>query len=403
MMNRYEMKTVNQKTKRMLWLCYLFFGIIGFVLGMRTSIFYYVQEAYLDSYSTIANMILVSGICMQISLFLAGIFIQKLGYKRILNIGLSAFTLSILLMYLVNGFMDFAIVYTLLMFSYGIAVIILNLYVSILVPERKSNNLMMLHLFFCIGALIGPKWISFFYNNGISWQWVTALTGIPLLIIVAITLGTKEFAGNQKEKEVESIEIPMKNSKVLIALFIIVFMCSQIWEYGIGTWFIIFASKSKGIGSGESSSLLTLFYAMYPLVRIVLFKVIHKFDLHNLLIGAFLYSAALATIGAVTGMPLFYSLTGAGVAVMYPALMAFMQERLGANAERKIGFITMIGGLLQYVAIWSVGIVSDSYGIGVGFNYMIIYLVVGTIGIIGMKLKSSNSKSRHKKRYGVVL
>lgn len=383
------MQMSNQKIKRLLWLCYMFFGMIGLILGMRTSVFYYVQEAYLDSYSPIANMILISGICMQISLYLAGIFIQKLGYKRILNIGLIAFVVPIILMYFVEGFSSFAIVYTLLMFSYGIAVIILNLYVSILVPNRKSNNLMMLHLFFSIGALIGPKWISFFNEKATSWQLVLALSAIPMVVIVILTLKTKgieEHENKAREVKIESID---KNRSSLIALLIIVFMCSQVWEYGIGTWFIMFTTNSKGKGPQEAATLLTLFYGTYPLIRIILFKVIHRFNLHHILIGAFLYSTILATIGVITGLPVFYSLTGAGVAIMYPAFMAFMQEKLRGMVEKKIGFITMVGGLLQYIAIWSVGFVSDAYGIGIGFNYMVVYLFIGTIALLGLKLHKS--------------
>ena len=84
-------------------------------------------------------------------------------------------------------------------------------------------------------------------------------------------------------------------------------------------------------------------------------------------------------------MPVFFSLTGIGVAVIYPAFMSFMQEELGQSAARRIGFITMAGGLLQYIAIWSIGLLSDHWGIEDGFHSMVIYLIVGTVGLIVVK------------------
>lgn len=380
------MQTNKQRIQRLLLMCYLFFGIVGFILGMRTSIFYYVQETYLSSYRPIANMILISGLCMQVSLYFGGLCIQKFGYKKILNLGLISFIIPLLLMAFVKDFIGFAIIYSLLMLSYGVTVILLNLYVSTLAPERKSNNLMMLHLFFCVGALLGPKWISFFNEQSISWQTVTALTSIPLVIILLLTLKTTGITETQVAGKRAQSEPMTLNTFTLNVLFILVFMSTQVWEYGIGTWFIIFETQAKGLKPENAATLLTLYYAMYPVLRLILFKVIHKFNLVHLIIGSFIYASLLALIGAISGYSVFYSLTGAGVAIMYPAFMALMQENLGTNVEKKVGFITMVGGLLQYVALWSVGLLSDVHGIGFGFNYLIIYLFIGLVGIISVKL-----------------
>ncbi len=386
---------IKPKTGRLLLLCYIYFGLIGFILGMRTSVFYFVQESYLDSYSPLANMILISGLCMQVSLYLAGVFIQKIGYKSLLNIGMAAFAIPVILMYFIDSFIGFAVTYTLLMVAYGIAVIILNLYVSVLIPDRKSNNLMILHLFFCLGALSGPKWIDYFNGINIPWQIVLAAAGIPLAVVFVVTLGTKAekmipgtTAGEIEGHEPTAKEPTKKGSSSLTAVLVVVFMCSQVWEYGTGTWFVIFVSKTDG-RQAQGALLLTLFYAMYPLVRIVLARTIHRFNLLNLLIGAFFSSAFFASLGVILKMPVFFSLTGLGVAVLYPAFMAFMQEELGQSATRRIGWITMTGGLLQYIAIWSIGLFSDWWGIEDGFHSMVVYLIIGTLGLVVIKANKS--------------
>ena len=376
------MRERNSSVRSLLLLCYIFFSLIGFVLGMRTSIFYYVQDAYLDSYSPIANMILISGICMQVSLYLSGRFMKKIGYKKLLNIGMGAFTVPILCMFLVDSFSDFMVIYTLLMFAYGIAVIILNLYVGVLEPRKKASNLMTLHLFFCLGALMGPKLISVLTDLTISWQLVTCLTGIPLLLVFLVTLKANAPDVELISRSGEFVDVSSRETYGYTSILIVVFMCSQVWEYGIGTWFVMFVSQSGRYTIGDAALYLTLFYLTYPVVRVVLAKIIGRFDLLKLTFISFLYAAICGLIGALTGQLIFFSLTGIGVATIYPALMAYMQDALGSDADRKIGFISMVGGLIQYVAIWSVGLISDAYGIVLGFNSLVIYLFIGAVGVV---------------------
>jgi fucose permease len=378
--------------KRYLYISYASFGLIGFILSMRTNIFLFVQQSYLDGYGHIGTLVLISGLAMQLTLFLTGILIKHLGYKRMLLIGIAAFAVPVFMMGLTDSILFFDISYILFMLGFGIAIFVLNLFVSNLYPHRKANKMLMMHLYFAIGAIIGPKWISFFVDHNISWQYVTALSALPFIIAFLFALKTPPFkqdapvsapGGNAlPETDISFTAGVMRVFKSpLVWCFTLLFMCAQTWEFGLGTWFVIFASDTKGLSSSQAAFYLSLFYGTYPLLRIVFSRFIHRLDLSILLICAFASCILFALLGAATQTMIFYSFTGFGISLMYPAILAFMQNVFGEGATTKIGFINMIGGLLQYVAIWSSGLIGDRFSIGAGFNYLILYLILGFLSL----------------------
>lgn len=397
------LQDVVMSNKRiMLFLCFSSYFTFGMVLGMRTNIFLFIQRDYLDGYSHIANLVLISGIGMQLTLYLTGYLIERFGFERVLAFGLAVAALPLSFMFFVKTAFAFDVNYILFMFGYGIVVLTLNLFVSALVPERKGNALLTLHLYFALGALAGPKIISMFTDAGISWQRVIAFSVIPVyLIFTALiwvtikggrvyTTTFRESSGrssSSKDRVLHYLKEPY------VWLFILAFVCSQVWEYGLGTWFVIFANKTKGISSSEAAFYLTLFYASYPLVRIVFSRIIHRLNLVAVIAGAFICCIIFGSLGMFSGQLYFYSFTGMGIALMYPGLMAAMQHVFGEGSTKKIGFITMAGGLVQYCVIWSVGLMSDHFGIGTGFNFMIIYLFMGLISVLGI-LQLTNRNQR---------
>lgn len=376
--------------RRLLILYYATYFMTGLILGMRTNIFLFVQQEYLEGYKHLANLILFSGIAMQFSLYLTGNLIERFGFQRVLPLGISISGLSLSFMYLVNSAMIFDICFFLFMVGFGIIIFNLNLFVSYLNPERKGNALLVLHLFFAIGALIGPKLVSTATDLGHTWQLVTFISSFPFYILLFFLLTTNKEHNHGGIKDYTKKNIsPIKSinnyfKDIFVWLFIVVFLCAQVWEYGLGTWFVLFANKAKGLNSGQAAFYLTIFYFTYPIVRVIFAKLIHKFDLIVVLIGAFISCLLFSSLGMFTGYMTFYSLTGLGIALTYPALIAAMQLVFGHDSLKKISFVTMTGGLLQYIAIWSVGLISDKYGIVVGFNSMIIYIFIGLIFMISI-------------------
>ncbi|MCY6369319.1 MFS transporter [Clostridium ganghwense] len=371
---------------KLMYLCFISFAMIGFVFSMRTNIFSSIQHDYLGGYGHIATLILISGIIMQISTLGTGYVVKKWSHKFILSIGLALYSISALAMIFVHSILGFDILFCFYMFAYGSCTLAGNLYIGVLKPEERGKTLMKLHLGFSLGALAGPKIISGLLDKGINWQLIFGLSSIPTLIISFILIFVKEAEVKKNSQVEEKVDIVQETTyswrNLIVWLFVLLFVGGQVWEYGLGTWFIIFARQTQQISEGQAASYLTVFLISYPIVRSIFSQILDKVGYERCLLFSFIGNVIFIGLGLYTSQLIFFGLTGIFTATMYPTIMAMMQQRFTGVNVGLIGWISMMGGMIEYVLIWAIGKLGDIFGITVGFGSLIIYMVMGAVIVL---------------------
>jgi MFS family permease len=76
--------------------------------------------------------------------------------------------------------------FCIMMLGFGIIVIAINMYTGLLAGIEGNSpgpSIMRLHLGFSIGALLGPKSISFFITSGMNWRLIYILTAAVFSVI----------------------------------------------------------------------------------------------------------------------------------------------------------------------------------------------------------------------------
>ncbi|MCY6482924.1 MFS transporter [Clostridium aestuarii] len=379
---------------KLMQLCFIAFAMIGFVFSMRTNVFSVVQSDYLGGYGHIATLVLISGIIMQFATLGTGYAIEKWNHKLILSIGLILYSISSLAMIFVQSILIFDILFCFYMFAYGICVLAVNLYVGVLDLNARGKSLMKLHLGFSIGALVGPKLMSGLLKNGVNWQMIFGLSSIPTLIIFFILMFVKETENKYVVQVEEKVNIIEENiyswRNMIVWLFVILFICGQVWEYGLGTWFIIFAREAHKVSEDQAANYLTIFWICYPIVRGLFSQILEKVGYERCLLFSFICNVILIALGLYTSQLIFFALTGIFTATMYPTIMAMMQQRFSGVNVGMIGWISMMGGMIEYVFIWAIGKLGDAFGITVGFGSLIIYMFIGVAIVVIINLNYKN-------------
>lgn len=381
------MKGQRKKIFLLLIVCY---SQICFILSLRTQVFALVQKDFQLNYNHIAILVLLSGILTQTSAYFSGNLIQKVGYKKSLNTAITAIIISFGGMFFVDTPWLFDTLFTLFMLGFGAAVLVLNMYTGVLMPETRGKTLVILHLGASIGLCIGPKIMDIGLRWGLTWQWVCGLSVIPLIVILLISIYVKEPSNLHIKKEEKTMEMSghkklvPQNGMSTVVYFILIFACAQVWEYGIGTWFVIYVEKGKGLSSEMAANYLTIFLLSFPVARILYTKVINYISQTYCLFLSFIFNGFLCMIAILTSNILFFALTGLFTSLLYPVLMAIMQDVLGDRNTKLIGFICMVGGLIQYIFIWLVGVLGDYFSITLGFYSLIVYLIFGAILAYGL-------------------
>lgn len=374
------------------FLCVIY-AQICFIVSLRANIFSIIQKQYQLDYSHIGTLILISGIAMQVATYLGGIFIKKWGYNIMLAISLAITGLSIFLILFVKSVLLFDLLFISFMFGFGACVIVLNMYTGILSGNFKGKNLLKLHLGASIGLCMGPSVLMWLISFGIHWQVAISFSSIPVFIFILPLLFKQKTNQNLNTNDTSVSIAPKKQYNPLIVwLFIIIFTCSQIYEHGVGTWFIIYAIKTKGITETGASKYLTLFLLSFPISRFVLGKYIDRINYHITIIASFILTFLLVLLGVFTQELLYISFTGIFICVMYPVIMSLMQNEFGEDSSDIIGFICMVGGILQYIFIWSIGKLGDLFSIQIGFLSLTIYMLIGALCTFIIKAHDSNQK-----------
>ncbi|MDX9801232.1 MAG: MFS transporter [Spirochaetia bacterium] len=379
----------------------LSYGIAGFIMSARTSAFSSIQEEFYLNYSSISLLVLVSGIIMQISTFLSGYSLRR--YRHRLNIALSLFIFgtSFVLIYLSAGYWMVFSSFCIMLFGFGAVVLSLNMYTGFLAGKNPGPALMRLHLGYSLGALLGPKAISFFITSGMNWRFIY----IPSACIVFI-ISFLYFYLPEKKNEVENGEagtvkniypetkpVDVKMVKKAVLIFVVIFIAGQLWEYGFGTWFVIFSKQHFSLTEITSSTYLTLFWLCFPISRISAGYIVRKTGAVSLLAISFLSIFLCVATGFVFSIPLFFSITGLFTALLYPLTMTLMQQTLGSHRSDLIGIISMTGGFINYLLISSTGTIADIFGIAIGFGSISFYMLAGALASVSLGMLMSVKKS----------
>ncbi|WMJ80487.1 MFS transporter [Clostridium sp. MB40-C1] len=383
--------------KNLTLLLFLIYGQICFTLSLRSNIFSIIQTEYNLPFSHIATLVLISGIVMQISTYLTGILIKRSGYNKTLILGLVSLGVSVLFMIFAKTIFVFDFLFTVFMFGLGVSSLVLNMYTGFLSDNNsRGKTIMKLHVGAATGLCLGPTVMSKLLTLGMSWQIIISLSSIPIFIfIIILTVCNKTKDGvvsiHINKKCHNKNNLPYKS--LIVWTFIVIFLCSQIWEYGMGTWFIIYAKHAQNLSETEASRYLTIFLVSFPIGRLLSSKILDYISYYQSILVAFAADFILILLGITTKQLIFISLTGLFTSLMYPITMSMMQEEFGESSSDLIGWICMIGGILQYIFIWTVGKIGDNFGITIGFSSLIIYILIGNIAVLLIKNLLSESKT----------
>lgn len=372
---------MKSSSKRLIYVMFFIYAQLCFILSLRGNVFSIVQTDYHLDYSHIATLTLISGLSMQLATYFSGLFMKRWGHVKVLVLGLVISGISIFLIFFVRSILFFDLLFVLFMFGFGMATLVLNMLTGTLAGESKGKALMRLHLGASVGICIAPSLFVLLNQWDLSWQMIMGLSSLPVFILIVFVLINKSGTiGTYDSKDIATQVSTSNNfNNFIIILFILIFSCSQAWEHGVGTWFIIYTVKTSGITEADASRYLTLFFVCFPIIRLTMNKFMDYLNYRMTLLIAFMSNFILVLIALLSHQFIFISLTGIFTCLMYPIMISMMQDIFGGNRSDLIGFICMVGGIIQYVLMWTIGKIGDSYGIEIGFGSLIIYILIGGI------------------------
>jgi MFS family permease len=133
-------------------------------------------------------------------------------------------------------------------------------------------------------------------------------------------------------------------------------------ELAVGGWLVNFLEKAYAWDTAQAAGMLSAFFLLFSLGRLLLGPLTDRigFVLSLIIFSCF---SAVCTFIALAGGESFaflFALSGAGIAIIYPTVMAFIARRYPNGSDIAITFVVTLMGLGSVVGNYLIGWVIET-------------------------------------------
>jgi len=316
-----------------------------------------------------------------------GRFSDRIGRKRILLVGLGAFS-AISVLYVVAGSIWELAAFRFLQGAASVMVTpIAQAYVGDITPvgrEGRTINLLYAAMFFgvALGPLLGGQ-LSALWSYHVAFGAMGGLSFVALLLVWRTVPSDHGRRATEEKKEPELVPLPRILKRPAVKGIVAYFATRGFWRQGFSAFYPLFAVSLIGWSEAEVGTVLSAYFFAGGLLQIPFGYLADRFKrFPQILIGS---------VGApllLTLIP-FVRTTWEVVLVMFAmgALSAFSRASVLAirtELGRTHGMATLAGlhgssfALGQMVGPMAFGAVSDAFGVGAVFPFGSVLGLVGS-------------------------
>jgi fucose permease len=348
----------------------------GVVNNLRAQVGPYIIEDYALNYSKLGILLSFISIGSMLLYFLSGKLIEKFGLIKLLFYGIVYNSVSLIAIYLAPNY--YFLTFSFFLLGSGLTllnIVSVNL-ISISYSENRGKMINLLHLFYGVGGIIAPYFVTLVLKLGFSWAH-SFLFSIVLLLIIFIEFDTASIPEIEasKNKTMRSTKELLKDIKVIL-FSLIVFLQIGV-EFSIITWLAPFLKDVEGRSDLEISFYIALFFITFTIGRLLASFMVEKIGYFNFIIftaGAASLSIAAALIGG-RSFTILIPLSGIFLAAQVPTAQAAILDSFDSSGIKVVGFAQTAGMIGSTVlASWIIGFVNDFISIKAGFYILVIAL-----------------------------
>jgi fucose permease len=372
----------------------LIFGFIENVKGVSYPLIKTEFNASWEQQGLMVSILSVSYVSFSI---IAGIFLGRFGIKPSFLFGFAALVLGLVLVFFMRNFFDIAAALFLVFAGFGFFEVGLNALASSIFVKRAALLMNLLHSFYGIGAIIGPKAAGFIANNtGFGWRYVY-LFSVPLALLFFIPVIFASFPGIKTSANGSITEYRRKNffdalRTPMVWLFSVILGLAIIVEMNSSNWGPLYFQDVYGFAPRTGgAAFLSSFFIIFTISRLTCGIVVERIGYIRSLLGLPLVIFAIFICGFCLGAKGIYVLPALGffIALLWPTIMALAVVSFGNDAPVFSSAMIAIGGTINAAVQFLIGMTNRIFGPAWGYRSSIVYaaLLFGALIMLSRKLK----------------
>lgn len=378
--------------KKIVILAFTIMFMNGVVNNLRGQVGPYIMNDFGLNYSRLGFLLSFISIGAMLVFFISGKLIEKFGLIKLLFYGVLLNIFALTTVYLSINY------YTLIpaFFLVGTGITLLNIIsvnlISLSYSQKRGKMINLLHLFYGVGGIIAPYFVTLVLNIGFSWNY-SFLFSIGLLLIIFFQFKTTKIPVMEasSRKKIKKTSELLKDIKVILFSTIIFLQVGV--EFSIVTWLAPFLKDIQSRSDYMVSFYISLFFITFTIGRLLASNFVEKVGYYNYLIYSGIIAALLIITALIGGynLTILIPLSGLFLAGQVPTLQAAILDTFGSSGIKVVGFSQTAGMIgLTVLSNWTVGLINDLIAIEAGFAFLVLILGVAILITYYLKVITQN-------------
>jgi fucose permease len=378
----------------------LIFGLIENIKGVSYPMIKAEFSASWEQQGLMVSMLSLGYVGFSI---VAGIFLGRFGIKPAFLSGFAVLILGLSSIFFMPDFFSAATALFLVFAGFGFFEVGINALASRTFTSNTALLMNVLHAFYGIGAIIGPKAAGALLNNtGLGWRY-TYLLSLPLALVLFIpgifaqipgetrhrfAVGEADRTGGvvTRKSFFDALRSPM------VWLFSFTLGLSIIIEMNSANWGALYFQDVYGTDpTTGGAAFLSAFFIVFTLSRLVCGVFVERIGYMRSLTGLACIIMLIFIGGFCLGAKGIYVLPALGffVALLWPTIMALAVVRFGDDAPVMSSAMIAIGGTVNAGGQFLVGLTNRLFGPAWGYRSSLLYtaLLIGVLFLLRKKLR----------------
>ncbi|MCL2138469.1 MAG: MFS transporter [Treponema sp.] len=388
------------KKSRSVLLFFLLFGtmfVFGLIENIKGVSYPLIKEEFGATWEQQGFMVSMLSVAYVGFSVIAGIFLGRFGIKPSFLFGFAALCLGLFSVFFMPGFFSAASALFLVFAGFGFFEVGINALASRIFVAKTALLMNLLHSFYGIGAMIGPKAAGLIANNAnFGWRYVY-LFSLPLALIFFIPSVFTRFPEDGPDQKTPGGDTGRKSffdalKSPMVWLMSVTLGLAVAIEMNSSNWGPMYFRDVYNLNPGtEGAAFLSAFFLVFTLSRLVCGPLVERIGYIRSLLGVAFIILAVFAAGFFMGRRGIYVLPALGffVALLWPTLMALAVASFGKDAPVFSSAMIAIGGLLNAAVQFIVGYTNKIFGPAWGYRSSLFYtaLLIFALLLLNAKLK----------------
>jgi fucose permease len=353
------------------------FAAVGGCLTVPGTLLPVLVDAFHIRLVEAGSMFALQATAYLLSVVSAGHVIQRCGMRVTLCVGMLGFAAGFAGFGLVSTWSGGAAMMFISGLGFGVVEVALNTLLVAMGGARRGNLLNLAHLFFAVGAFIGPAVAARAVAGGVSWRTVFGVAGG---LAAAVALGwalqpiRQAARVDDSPAQAQARATPLRSKlTVVMALMLAAYVGA---EMGIGGWLSKYMVAVRGVDLSYAGTAVSLYWMGLAAGRLVLSATSQYFSEQRLVLGLTIFAAAAFAFALVTPQPALavvaFALTGLGFSGIFPGVIG-LAGRYHPHNVAGITSAVVTGAALGGITIpWVMSAVADGFGLVAGMGFYLI-------------------------------